>query len=136
MNIQNSESPINRVEPLEIKILRSGVRHYFGENDLFRGKKIKIIDSLVLDLTYTEKANAVIPEALVKKCFVTFVSKGKEAINRLPLIALIPSQNNGRRLLFDDIEIDFAKSYIEFSETTSVAENVGKAIPFSFYFNE
>lgn len=136
MNIQNSESPINRVEPLEIKITSARVRHYFGENDLFRGKKIKVIDSLVLDITHTEKANEVIPEALVKKCFCTFVSNGKEAINRIPLIALVPSENNGRRLLLNDVEIDFAKSYIEFSETTSLAENVGKAVPFTFYFNE
>jgi len=136
MNTQNSESPINRVEPLEIKISSSRVRHYFGENDLFRGKKIKIVDSLALDLTFTEKANEVIPEVLVRKCFVTFVSNGKEMINRIPLIALIPSQNNGRRLLLADIEIDFAKSYIEFSETTSLQANVGKSVPFNFYFNE
>jgi hypothetical protein len=131
----SAEYPINRSENVEVKIDAVSQRTYFKEIDNLRGKKIKVIDTFpVSAVTIAPSGNALVNATAYKKGYLVLVAKGKESINRIPLAALDPTQNNGRRLLFDDIVIDFPKSYVEFPETTGVVVN--ESVMFDFYFTE
>ncbi len=130
----SAESPINRTENVEV-VLAVQTRNYFKEIENLRNKKIKVIDTYpVGSVTNGPSGAALVNATAYKKGFLVLSSKGKEAVNRIPLAALDPTQNNGRRLLFDEIVIDFPKSYVEFTELTGVV--AAEVAMFNFYFSE
>lgn len=127
--------PISRSEYVELAFPAQKVRTYFQEQDNLRGKKIKAID------TFRPPIVSISPSGLTNyntaafaASYLVLVAKGKEAINRIPLAALDPSLNDGRRLQFKDLEIDFTKSYVECSNPSLI--NPNEALTFNFYFEE
>jgi hypothetical protein len=126
----------NRSEFVELEIRSTGVlRHMFSEIDNLRGKSLLSIDSFfVSQITKTPTGKDIINTNALRKAYLVLVSNGKEAINRIPLIALIPSENQGRRISFSGMQIDWVKSYVEFADTANLVQ--GEALLFNCYFQE
>ena len=134
MKISNSK-PIKRSEPVELVIKTATGKHTFSEIDSLRGRKIKVIDiSRIANCTHTPSGKAIVNETVFKKSFLVLSVKGSEAINRLPLSALDPGSNAGHRIQFDDVLIDWVKSFVEIPELTGVVIN--EAFLFNVYFEE
>lgn len=136
MNIVNTENPVNRSEYIELKITDAAkTRHYFQDQENLRGKKIKIIETFkVANVTKAPSNNALINATAFAFAYLVLVEKGKEAINRMPLINLDPISNYGRRVLLEDMQIDWVKSYIEFPLTTGLVAN--EVVLFNAYYKE
>lgn len=127
--------PISRSEYVELAFPAQKVRTYFQEQDNLRGKKIKAIDTFRANLVSLSPSGATsYNNNAFAASFLVLVAKGKEAINRIPLTAIEPNLNNGRRLQFKDLEIDFTKSYVECANPLLI--NANEALTFNFYFEE
>jgi hypothetical protein len=127
--------PISRSEYVELSFPAQKVRTYFKDQENLRGKKIKSLDCFRASLVSKSPSGATsLNNTAFAASFLVLVSKGKEAINRIPLTAIEPNLNNGRRLQLKDLEIDFTKSYVECPDPLLI--NANEALTFNFYFDE
>lgn len=122
---------------LEVNITTAKQKFVFGENDTLRDKKVKAIDVFkVADVSVSPLGNALINATVFNKSYLVLVIDGKENVNRIPLAALAPTVNNGKRFNFPGkgVVIDWAKSYIELPNTTS--QVVGESFLFNVYYDD
>lgn len=131
----SSAYAINRSETVSLSTVTSIGKNNFQDIDNLRGKKIKVIDTFPVSAVSKDSNGNALVNANAYKCgFLVLSVKGKEAVNRIPLSALDPTQNNGRRMSFNDIIIDFLKSYVEFGDSSTTV--TGEVVLFNFYFDD
>lgn len=131
MEKQNKVAFTNHTN-LEVNIVVAAQKFVFGENDTLRDKRIKAIDTFkVADVAVSPLGKALINATVFGKAYLVLSIEGQERINRIPLSALAPTVNNGKRFNFPGkgVVIDWAKSFIELPNTT------GQVLTESFLFN-
>jgi hypothetical protein len=135
MQTQNRQ-PIQNVELIEVKIKSTATTRFgFPINADLKGKKVSAIEVIaVADTTKTPLGDAVLNATAQKKGYLTLNANGKEKVKNLPLSSLIASNNNGLVKEFDNILIDFDKSYISFSETTGLVAD--EVVLLAVYFQD
>ena len=119
-NLENIELVVDNVNKTKFT---------FPDIENLRGKKVKIIDiPSVTELTVTPLGHANVNSTVYSKSFLVLNVGGKEQVNRIPLKSLNPFANN-TRLFFDDLVIDWTRSYIEVGNTTGLVADE------AFYLN-
>lgn len=118
----SAELPVKKVEVIELLVGNTGKQHKFGDLENLRGKKVRIIDFFrVTDVPVTPVGGtAVVADATFNKSFLVLAIKGREDVNRVPLTVFNPKDNFGRRVLLDDLVIDWPKSFIEVGNTAGL----------------
>jgi hypothetical protein len=120
----SAELPVNKVENIEITIDAARKQYKFGDIENLRGKKIRVIDFFrVTDVPVSPLANPLANDTVFNKSFLVLAIRGKEDINRVPLAVFNPKDNFGRRLLLNDVVVDWPKSFIEVGNTVGIVAN-------------
>lgn len=132
----SAELPVKRVENIELVIDNAGKKqHKFGDLENLRGKKIRIIDIFrVTDVPVSHLGVPVCNDATFNKSFLVLAVKGREDFNRVPLQVFNPKDNFGRRILIDDVVVDWSKSFIEVGNQIGVA--AGECFLLNVYYND
>jgi hypothetical protein len=86
------------------------------------------------DITATPQNNTPMSNTGSKKGYLVLCFKDKEHINRIPLQTLRTVNNNGNPRKINLADVDWQKSYVEFSETSVIT--VGQALYFIFTYAE
>jgi hypothetical protein len=129
----SAELPVKKVEVVQITIDAARKQFKFGDIENLRNKKIRIIDAFrVTQVPVTSNGDAVVADATFNKSFLVLTVKGKEDINRVPLETFNPKDNFGRRLLLEDLVVDWPKSYIEVGTTAGLT--IGEAYLLNVYY--
>lgn len=129
----SSELPVKKVEVIEVTIDALRKQYKFGDIENLRNKKVRVIDAFrVTQVPVTSTGNAVVADATFNKSFLVLTVKGKEDINRVPLETFNSKDNFGRRLLLEDLVVDWPKSYIEVGNTAGLT--VGEAYLLNVYY--
>lgn len=129
----SAELPVGKVENIEITIEASKKQFKFGDIENLRGKKIRVIDFFrVTDVPVSPLSSPLANDTVFNKSFAVLAVKGKEDINRVPLQVFNPKDNFGRRLLLNDIVIDWPKSFIEVGNQVGIV--VGETYFCNVYF--
>jgi hypothetical protein len=133
------QKPLDRFELVNIVVPASSTltEFYFPDLPQLRTAKIQAISFYCDISTMTKDINNVnlITVNDATATFLTLYSGNKEAIQNLPLYKLINTTqglvgNNDGLFQFDNLVVDFSKSYVQFANTyvpTSV-------LPYSFNF--
>lgn len=117
----SAELPVKKVEVIELVVGNNAKQHRFGDIDNLRGKKVRIIDFFrVTDVPFTPAGTEVVSNATFNKSFLVLAIKSREDVNRVPLTVFNPKDNFGRRILLDDLLIDWPKSFIEVGNTAGL----------------
>lgn len=131
----SSELPIKKAENIELLVDNTRKQYKFGDIENLRGKHIRMIDAYrAADVPVTPLGNVNVSDTIFNKAFLVLSVDGKEVINRLPLTAICPKDNLGRRQLFNDLLINWPKSYIELGDTTGVV--VGTSFYLIVYYED
>ena len=126
----SAELPVSKVEVVEIQIDALRKQYKFGDIVNLRNKKIRIVETFrVTQVPVTNTGNNVTADATYNKSFMVLAIKGREDINRVPLQSFNSKDNFGRRLLLNDLEVDWPKSYIE------VGDQIGLTVGESYLVN-
>lgn len=129
----SAELPVSKVENVEVTIDVSRKQFKFGDIENLRNKKIRIIDAFrVTQVPVSSQGNAIVADATFNKSFLVLTIKGKEDINRVPLETFNPKDNFGRRLLLNDLVVDWPKSYIEVGDQNGLT--VGESFLLNVYY--
>jgi hypothetical protein len=105
-------------EIIEIPIVQnSGLKWYFPDNEKLRNKKIVKIEVITGTSVNTPLGHLAKSDSF----FLTLNVSGKERISSLPSWALTPSNFGLNEIVFDEIIVDFTKSYITLPVTESNA---------------
>ncbi len=111
-----------KIENIEILTSPTSIRRFhFPDNENLRNKIIKVIiypDSISTVLT--PGGDSLVNITVFKKSYLVLVSRNKEIINKIPLYTLQKNRYDENRVAFNNIEIDFVKSYIEVSDTADL----------------
>lgn len=114
--------PISQVELIEIPINQVQTKYYLGDRPYLKNKIIHRVHAITSgDLSYSPSNRQNIGN--FENSFLVLVNKNKEVINRIPGSLLNPTRFSFAEF---NIDIDWEKSYIEFSDTSSLT--VGKSI--------
>lgn len=122
---------------LEINIAAVATKFPLKENDTLRGKKVTSIDTFkVADVAVSPLIKALVNATVFNKSYLVLNISGEDRINRLPLAALCPTINNGKRFTFpgDGVVIDWAKSYIEVPSTAGMVAD--ESYLFNVYYTD
>ncbi len=115
---------LNNLENIELVVDNiNKTKFNFPDIENIRGKKIKVIDiPSVNEVTVTPLGKANINDTVYGKSFLVLNVAGSEKINRIPLKSLNPFANN-TRLFFNDLVVDWTRSYIEVGSTAGLVAN-------------
>jgi hypothetical protein len=132
-----STSPLYNFINIQLVVNSNTGKFYFPDLPQLRTAKIQAISFYSRVSTMTKDINNVnlVTVADTSNCFLTLYSGNKEAIQNLPLYKLInvtqtQQGNNDGLFQFDNLVVDFSKSYVQFATgytPTSV-------LPYSFEF--
>lgn len=134
---------ITGCEPIEIRIKDTiSRRYYFPELFQLRGKKLMYLLSVADDnVTYSNRQTLGSSNVLaLQNAYVTLVCKGIEGVNRIPLqdlptyFRLSGISYPNPKPFFINREIDWPKSFVEFTSTTGL--NVNESILIYAFYND
>lgn len=130
---------INNSTSAEISVPASSTlsRHYFPQLQNLRGRSITGIESFGIDnMTNAPSGNAIITDTVAMCTFVTLVTAdNEEFVYRMPYVSMCRTAGSASTFYqwnlkeLDGKLIDFQKSYVEISDTSTIAGTVA-----SFFF--
>lgn len=111
-------------------------KFYFNLDDrLDQGSKIKKIEFLAYGTTSPTGRTLINSTSIYQKAFLTLRDyDNNEIVNKLPLNYLSKLVNQSCEILFNDLNIDFTKSYVELSNNSSLVLNT--SFFFTIYYNK
>jgi len=126
---------IKYVETIEVPTnSTTKTKFYFKEQPNLRNKRILHIHAMkAMYITHSPSNLPLVNSAVFNNAFLVLVSKGKEIINRIPLVILVPLYHGLGAVLFDLI-IDFPRSYIEIPSIANLSAE--ETFLFTFYCND
>jgi hypothetical protein len=131
----SAQMPVNKVDNVELMLDNIRLQYKFGDIENLRGKRIRIIEAFRNTETPTSPmGNTLVADEIFNKAYLVLCINGKEEINRVPLRVFNPTNNSGRRVLLNDLSIDWPKSYVELGSIANV--NVGTAFFFNVYYED
>jgi hypothetical protein len=132
-----STSPLYNLINVQLVINANTGKAYFPDLPQLRTAKIQAISfySQIAGMTRDINNVLLLNAADTSNCFLTLYSGNKEAVQNLPLYKLVnitqTSQGNNDGLFqFDNLVVDFSKSYIQFSNGYTPTT----VLPYSFEF--
>ncbi len=129
-------TPISNTEPCSVKVTSTS-QTKFNLPDLpnLRGKKVYGIEAFkVANVSKDSSGNALCNSTAQAYAFLILHVNGKEKIKEMPIDSLVASSNNGLIKNFDNLEIDYQKSYIQFAITTGLVAN--EVVLLNFYYKD
>ena len=130
---------INNTTSAEIAVPASSTlaRHFFPQLQNLRGRPITGIESFGVDnLTNAPSGNAIVTDTVSQCTFVTLVTQdNEEIVYRMPYVSMARTAGAASTFFQYDFKaldgkvIDFQKSYVEISDTSTIAGTVA-----SFFF--
>lgn len=126
---------IKYIETVEVKTnSTTKTKFYFDEQPVLRKKRILHVQAWRVGYVSESPSDlAVVNDVVFQKSFLVLVSKGKEIINRIPLVQLTNYFQNENALLLD-LMVNFPKSYIEIGSIASLSAS--ETFLFTFYCND
>lgn len=141
--------PIKRFEMIELQIPANSVATKFPfpdipqlRSDVEKDIWIRGIDTYTNDtVTFDFNGNAVAPFADIQKASLTLYVQGRESIFRIPLVLLLntfqisanPVAWTDHKNEFDNLEIDWTKSYVSTSTAFGNAGLIAFVFGISYY---
>jgi hypothetical protein len=101
-------------------------RFYFPLDEKLIGAKIKKIEYVTGNYTGFKTPNNKWAASIINlgKTFLTIVdNSGSEVVNNCPVSALLKDNNNLSKVLFNDVVIEWTRSYIDISNNASLVAN-------------
>jgi hypothetical protein len=124
------KSQIERVYPLEVEIFDAAQTVFpFPDDDFLRNKKISGIklyadvSELVVATLHAPSDKVIIANTIFKKSFLVLQLKNGLKINNLPLTLITSEFQLENEILFNQVEIDWPKSFIKIANATSLVAN-------------
>jgi hypothetical protein len=132
-----STSPLYNFINIQLVVNSNTGKFYFPDLPQLRTAKIQAISFYSSVSAMSKDINNVnlVSTQDTSNCFLTLYSGNKEAIQNLPLYKLInitqtQQGNNDGLFQFDNLVVDFSKSYVQFA--TGYAPS--SSLPYSFQF--
>jgi len=136
-----STSPLYNFINIQLVINANTGKAYFPDLPQLRSAKIQAISFYSAISSMTKDVNNVnlLNNNDLSRCFLTLYSGNKEAIQNLPLFKLINVTtnlvgNNDGLFQFDNLVVDFSKSYIQFANGYTPTTTLPYSFEFGVYY--
>lgn len=136
-----STSPLYNFINVQLVVTSNSGKAYFPDLPQLRTAKIQAISFYQANSGMTKDINNVnlLNSADTAYCFLTLYSGNKEAVQNLPLFKLVNTTqslagNNDGLFQFDNLIVDFSKSYIQFSSGYTPTTTLPYSFEFGVYY--
>lgn len=138
-----STSPLYNFINVQLVVTSNTGKTYFPDLPQLRTAKIQAISLYQTNSGMTKDINNVnlLNANDTARCFLTLYSGNKEAIQNLPLYKLVNTTtalvgNNDGLFQFDNLVVDFSKSYIQFANGYTPTTVLPYSLEFGVYYTK
>lgn len=128
-NLMERDQPI-KIYPLSLEITDITKKEiYFPDDNFLKGKRIAAIEcycdsSIVAVTTPKNPANkSFISDTIYKKSYLVLEQTNRKKINLLPISLIAFETSYDKQIFFNDLQINWPKSYIKIANTTGLTIN-------------